>query len=134
MFHMAVSAKVPVGSNRNTAWNYGGEQIGVTGPTECPMGSWGPWLHRPGWPQHFFRITCFTKDPDLIGHWHIIFVDGPVGRPSRLDRLCCAYFFIAYLAVYMSLFFHTQDYVCGAARSARFCRIETDSPCFKLSR
>jgi len=38
---MAVSGKVLVGNNSDSVWNYGGKQIGVGGPIECPMGPWG---------------------------------------------------------------------------------------------
>ncbi len=68
---MAVSGKVPVGNNNNSAWSYRVKHIGLAGPIECPvapMGPWGPmgpwalWDHGPTGPAadgrpagHFFN-------------------------------------------------------------------------------
>jgi len=66
--HMAVYGKVPVGSNSNSAWIYGGKNIGVAGPIGCPLAPWAPgarWAHRAGrlqpGPAGGLPFFCFTE-------------------------------------------------------------------------
>ena len=78
---MAVSGKVPVGSNSDIEWNYGGKQIGVAGPIECPM---GPWAHRAPGFKHV-HLSSRSNITNIVGGTHSLFTQwGLSGQPLFL--------------------------------------------------